>query len=90
VTTALFPRWRLSGEETAMRTPPSDAGPPVLNGRDVELLRHLAAGRSTSQIAVAMSLSGNTVRTRIHRVTAKLSVAERGDAVRAAEARGLL
>jgi DNA-binding CsgD family transcriptional regulator len=63
---------------------------PVLNSRDVELLRHLSAGRSTSQIAAAMSVSGNTVRTRIHRVRAKLSVDGRRDAVRVAEARGLL
>jgi len=61
-----------------------------INARDVELLRHLAAGRSTSQIASAMEISGNTVRTRIHRVTAKLEVASRGDAVRTAEAHGLL
>jgi DNA-binding CsgD family transcriptional regulator len=37
-----------------------------------------------------MSLSGNTVRTRIRRVTSKLDVAGRGDAVRTAEARGLI
>jgi two-component system response regulator DesR len=65
-------------------------GAPPLNDRDVDLLRHLAAGRSTSQIATAMDISGNTVRTRIHRVTAKLDVAGRADAAQAAEARGLL
>jgi DNA-binding CsgD family transcriptional regulator len=65
-------------------------GAPHLNDRDVELLRHLAAGRSTSQIATAMAISGNTVRTRIHRVTAKLEVSSRGDAVRSAAAHGVL
>ncbi len=65
-------------------------GAPHLNARDLELLRHLAAGRSTAQIATAMDLSGNTVRTRIHRVAAKLEVAGRGDAVRTAEAHGVL
>ena len=65
-------------------------GAPHLNDRDVELLRHLAAGRSTSQIARAMAISGNTVRTRIHRVTAKLEVTNRGEAVRTAETHGLL
>jgi DNA-binding CsgD family transcriptional regulator len=65
-------------------------GVPNLNPRDVELLRHLAAGRSTSQIAAAMDISGNTVRTRIHRVTAKLDVADRAEAVRAAADRGVL
>jgi DNA-binding CsgD family transcriptional regulator len=65
-------------------------GAPHLNSRDVELLRHLAAGRSTAQIASAMEISGNTVRTRIHRVRAKLEVAGRMDAVRTAEAHGVL
>ena len=65
-------------------------GAPHLNARDVELLRHLAAGRSTAQIATAMDISGNTVRTRIHRVTAKRDVTGRSDAVLAAEAHGLL
>ncbi|NYJ06978.1 response regulator transcription factor [Petropleomorpha daqingensis] len=65
-------------------------GAPHLSDRDVELLRHLAAGRSTSQIAAAMEISGNTVRTRIHRVTAKLEVVSRVDAVRTAEAHGVL
>jgi DNA-binding CsgD family transcriptional regulator len=73
-----------------MQAAASADGPPPLNRRDVELLRHLAAGRSTSQIATAMSLTGNTVRTRIHRVNAKLAVEGRRDAVRAAEAHGLL
>jgi DNA-binding NarL/FixJ family response regulator len=68
----------------------SPNGAPHLNSRDVELLHHLAAGRSTSQIATAMEISGNTVRTRIHRVTAKLEVTSRRDAVRTAEAHGVL
>jgi DNA-binding CsgD family transcriptional regulator len=37
-----------------------------------------------------MAVSGNTVRTRIHRVTAKLDVNTRANAVTAAEVRGLL
>jgi DNA-binding CsgD family transcriptional regulator len=37
-----------------------------------------------------MAVSGNTVRTRIHRVTAKLDVTTRANAVTAAEVRGLL
>jgi DNA-binding CsgD family transcriptional regulator len=65
-------------------------GAPHLNARDVELLHHLAAGRSTSQIATAMDISGNTVRTRIHRVRGKLEVTSRGEAVQAAEAHGVL
>ena len=73
-----------------MHPPSAVNGASHLNARDVELLRHLRAGRSTSQIASAMDISGNTVRTRIHRVTAKLAVTNRLDAVQAAETHGLL
>jgi DNA-binding NarL/FixJ family response regulator len=37
-----------------------------------------------------MAISGNTVRTRIHRVAAKLEVDSRGDAVRTATDHGIL
>ena len=56
-----------------------------LGARDVELLQHLAAGRSTAQIARAMSISGNTVRTRVRRVQGKLSVGDRAGAVQVAQ-----
>ena len=76
--------------ETLRNAVSAGDGAPNLNARDVELLRHLAAGRSTSQIAAAMAISGNTVRTRIHRVTAKLAVTTRAEAVTAAEIHRLL
>ncbi|MGY1643634.1 response regulator transcription factor [Geodermatophilus sp. SYSU D00703] len=69
--------------------PPAD-GAPVLTDRDVELLRHLAEGRSTAQIAVAMSVTSNTARTRIRRVQGKLAVAGRRQVVDAARGRGVL
>ena len=53
---------------------------PALTDRDRQVLRQLAGGRSTAQIAAAMSLTGNTVRSRIRRVQRKLSVPRR-DAV---------
>ena len=62
----------------------------TLNPRDVEVLRLLAAGRSTGQIATALSVSSNTARTRIRRVERKLVVSERSAAVRAADDLGLL
>jgi DNA-binding CsgD family transcriptional regulator len=58
-----------------------------LNERDLALLRHLADGRSTPQIAAAMSVTGNTVRTRIRRVQRKLAASRREAVV--AEARHL-
>jgi DNA-binding CsgD family transcriptional regulator len=51
-----------------------------LTARDHELLAHLTDGRSTGQIAAAMAISTNTVRTRIRRLTRKLDTAVTGDA----------
>ena len=55
--------------------------PPNLTERDLELIRHLAEGRSTSQIAAAMSVTGHTARTRIRRVQRKLAAPHREDVV---------
>ena len=64
--------------------------PRVLSRRDVALLRCLSDGQSTAQIATALSVSGNTARTRIRRVQAKLDVTGRDAAVRAATDLGVL
>jgi DNA-binding CsgD family transcriptional regulator len=61
-----------------------------LSGRDIDVLRRLADGRSTAQIAESLSVSSNTARTRIRRLQAKLDVAGRSAAVRAAQDRGVL
>jgi DNA-binding CsgD family transcriptional regulator len=68
---------------------PAD-GVPVLTDRDVELLRYLAEGRSTSQIAGAMSITSNTARTRIRRVQGKLAASGRRQVVAAARERGVI
>jgi DNA-binding CsgD family transcriptional regulator len=62
----------------------------ALTERDVVLLRCLAAGGSTGRIAVALSVSSNTVRTRIRRVQGKLGVSTRSQLVHAARALDLL
>jgi DNA-binding CsgD family transcriptional regulator len=64
--------------------------PSVLNGRDVAVLRCLADGQSTAQIAVSLSVTSNTARTRIRRLEFKLDVSGRGAAVRAAQDLGVL
>jgi DNA-binding CsgD family transcriptional regulator len=61
-----------------------------LTGRDLEALRHLAAGRSTAAIAAAMSVSTNTVRSRIHRLQNKLDAPARDEVVPRARALGVL
>ena len=65
-------------------------GVPVLTDRDVELLRYMAQGRSTSQIAAAMSVTNNTARTRIRRVQGKLAASGRPQVVAAARERGVI
>ena len=61
-----------------------------LNRRDIEVLRCLAEGNSTAQIAAILSVSSNTVRTRIRRVQGKLDVTGRQAAVWAAQDLGVL
>ena len=67
---------------------PSDPTGPSANltERDVVLLRCLGAGDSTAQIAAALSVSGNTARTRIRRVQRKLGVSTRGQLASAGRA----
>lgn len=69
---------------------PRPVRPSALNARDRELLRHLADGWSTARIAAGMSVSTNTARTRIRRITAKLGVTGRRDLVATARARGAI
>jgi DNA-binding CsgD family transcriptional regulator len=56
--------------------PPERADAPALSHRDIEALGLLAEGRSIAQIAATMSISRNTVRTRIRRLRAKLGVVD--------------
>lgn len=57
-----------------------DAFPP-LSPRDLELLRHLRAGKSTAQLAAALVVSRNTVRTRLRRLQGKLGAHDREQVV---------
>jgi DNA-binding NarL/FixJ family response regulator len=52
----------------------------TLTERDRELLGRLSGGWSTAQIAEAMSLTDNTVRTRIRRLERKMAVTGRDSA----------
>jgi DNA-binding NarL/FixJ family response regulator len=62
---------------------------PELTPRQAEVLRHLAAGCSTTQIAEHMSLSVETVRNHIRAVLRKLGAHSRLEAVAIARQRGL-
>jgi LuxR family maltose regulon positive regulatory protein len=56
----------------------------------MEVLRYLAEMLSTAEIAAAMFISVNTVRTHIRSILRKLAVSRRNQAVRRARERGLL
>ncbi len=60
-----------------------------LTDRELEVLEHLAAGRSNAEIAEAMFLSEATVKTHLSRILAKLGVRDRVQAVIAAFAAGV-
>jgi ATP/maltotriose-dependent transcriptional regulator MalT len=62
---------------------------PALNHRDIQVLTCLADGESIAQIATVLSVSRNTVRTRIRRIQGKLDVADREATVRAAHHLGI-
>jgi LuxR family maltose regulon positive regulatory protein len=67
-------------------------GPVVdaLTGRELEVLRHLAAFLTTEEVAAEMFISVNTVRTHVRRVLEKLSVSRRNEAVRRGRELGLV
>ncbi|MBT8208660.1 MAG: response regulator transcription factor [Acidimicrobiales bacterium] len=60
-----------------------------LTERELEVLQHLAAGRSNAEIAEQLYLSEATVKTHLSRVLAKLGVRDRVQAVIAAFAAGI-
>jgi DNA-binding CsgD family transcriptional regulator len=59
--------------------PPVPGG--ALTGREMEILRLLASGASNSQIAAALVVSDNTVKSHIKRILRKLPAANRAEAV---------
>jgi DNA-binding CsgD family transcriptional regulator len=62
----------------------------LLTPRQLEVVRLLAAGLSTRDIAAALHLSSTTVRNHVAMILATLGVHTRLQAVMAAQARGLL
>ena len=61
-----------------------------LTDRELEVLRHLAAGRSNREIAQAVFLSEGTVKTHVTSILAKLGARDRTQAALRASALGLL
>ena len=74
--------------EDIRREPPPDA--PHLTPRQAEVLRHLAVGCSTEQIASELNISIETVRNHIRALLRKLGARSRLEAVAKARSQGLI
>ncbi|MEN3356177.1 MAG: LuxR family transcriptional regulator, maltose regulon positive regulatory protein, partial [Mycobacteriales bacterium] len=87
-------RWRAAAagilRTAADPVAPIDAIVQPLTEREQEVLTHLAALLPTEQIAGAMFVSVNTVKTHVRAILRKLSVERRNDAVRRARELGLV
>ena len=69
---------------------PRGFGPAGLSDREVEVLRHLADGCDTSEIAQTMAYSERTIKNIIHEVTRRLNLRNRSHAVAYAVKAGLI
>ena len=73
---------------------PFDGNPPAqalgLSGRELEVLRELAAGRSNKEIAALLHVSPNTIKTHVARLFQKLTVRRRTEAIRRARELGIV
>ena len=68
---------------------PSPGYPAKLSEREVEVLRLVAAGLTSAEVAERLYLSPNTVNAHLRRIYRKLGVTSRGAATRFAVAHGL-
>ena len=61
-----------------------------LTPRELDVLRHLALGRSNREIAASLDIGDETVKTHVARVLSKLQVENRAQAIVQALKRGLV
>jgi DNA-binding CsgD family transcriptional regulator len=61
-----------------------------LSSRELEVLRHLAAGRTNAEIAKVLFIAPGTVKAHLNHIFRKLEAASRLQAVAHARAAGLL
>jgi DNA-binding NarL/FixJ family response regulator len=54
---------------------------PALTGREIEVLRHVAAGMSSKEIGTALYISENTVKNHVRNILDKLGLHSRNEAV---------
>jgi two-component system nitrate/nitrite response regulator NarL len=73
-----------------MRREPVSTAPDLLSERELDVLRCLARGLTTSQIALDLFISENTVKTHIRHILKKMGVNNRAEAVAKAIEAGFL
>jgi DNA-binding CsgD family transcriptional regulator len=61
-----------------------------ISARELVVLKELAAGRSNKEIAIALEVSPNTVKTHVSRLFEKLEARRRTDAINRARELGIL
>ena len=66
------------------------AANPTLTSREIEVMRLVAAGRRDKEIAIALSISNQTVRVHVKNIFAKLGVGDRTEAMNVAIRRGII
>jgi DNA-binding NarL/FixJ family response regulator len=72
---------RLIAEVAARLKPPARPEAGALTARELEILDHVAAGRSNEEIAAEMAISYATVKTHVSRILAKLEMRDRAQLV---------
>jgi DNA-binding NarL/FixJ family response regulator len=84
--------WKLSARPAPQPFARNDAAVASLGltGQEMKVLEALGAGRSNKEIAKALGLSPNTVKTHVGNLYAKLEVASRGQAVNRARELSLI
>jgi DNA-binding NarL/FixJ family response regulator len=66
------------------------AANPTLTSREIEVMKLVAAGRRDKEIAIALSISNQTVRVHVKNIFAKLGVGDRTEAMSVAIRRGII
>jgi DNA-binding CsgD family transcriptional regulator len=73
-----------------LRTTPATDGVSDLSGREVEVLRLVADGRSNKEIGETLGLSALTVKSHLARISRKLGTGDRAEMVALAMRAGVI
>jgi DNA-binding CsgD family transcriptional regulator len=73
--------------EPAEKTPPTDL---PLSDREIEVLQQVAMGRTNKEVALALSISEQTVKNHLRHIYSKLDVNDRTSAILVANRSGLI